>query len=50
MSAQPARETRVLDLAEALKRSVEEAKKSKPKAPVRARARPTRTRRTRKVG
>jgi DNA end-binding protein Ku len=49
-SAPPARQTRVFDLAEALKRSVEQAKKGKPKAPVRARARPTRTRRTRKVG
>jgi DNA end-binding protein Ku len=49
-SAAPARETRVFDLAEALKRSVEQAKKGKPKAPARARARPTRTRRARKVG
>lgn len=50
VEAAPARETRVLDLAEALKRSVEEAKKGKPKAPARTRARPARTRRTRKVG
>jgi DNA end-binding protein Ku len=49
-SAPAVRETRVIDLAEALKRSVEEAKKGKPKPPARARARPTRTRRTRKVG
>lgn len=44
------RDTRVIDLAEALKRSVEAAKKGRPKAPAGARARPTRTRRTRKVG
>jgi DNA end-binding protein Ku len=51
VSAPAARETRVIDLAEALKRSVESAKKgSKPKAPARARARPARTRRARKVG
>jgi DNA end-binding protein Ku len=50
VSVPAARETRVLDLAEALKRSVEQAKKGKPKAPARARARPARTRRTRKVG
>jgi DNA end-binding protein Ku len=51
VSAPPSRETGVLDLAEALKRSVEAAKKGgKPKAPARARGRPTRTRRTRKVG
>jgi DNA end-binding protein Ku len=50
-AAAPAKGTRVLDLAAALKRSVEEAKKGKPKAPARARAaRPARTRRTRKVG
>jgi len=48
VSAPPARGTRVLDLAAALKRSVEEARKGKPKAS--AQARPTRTRRTRKVG
>lgn len=47
-SAPAARQTGVFDLAEALKRSVEQAKKGKPKAP--SRARPTRTRRTRKVG
>jgi DNA end-binding protein Ku len=47
-----ARETRVLDLADALKRSVEAAKKgTKPKPPARARTRATRpARRTRKVG
>ncbi len=51
VTAPPSRETGVLDLAEALKRSVEAAKKGgKPKAPARTRARPTRTRRTRKVG
>jgi DNA end-binding protein Ku len=50
VSAPPSRDTGVLDLADALKRSVEAAKKGgKPKAPAR-RARPTRTRRTRKVG
>jgi DNA end-binding protein Ku len=47
----PARETRVIDLADALRKSVEAAKKGKPKQPARARARPARaTRRTRKVG
>jgi DNA end-binding protein Ku len=48
-----ARETRVLDLADALKRSVEAAKKeaAKPKPPARARTRASRpARRTRKVG
>jgi DNA end-binding protein Ku len=46
-----AADTRVFDLAEALKRSVEAAKKGKPKPPARARARPARaTRRTRKAG
>jgi DNA end-binding protein Ku len=50
VSAPAVRQTRVLDLAEALKRSVEEAKKGKPKVPTGARARPTRTRRARKVG
>src|SRR3954470_5421372 len=45
------RDTRVLDLADALKRSVEAAKKTKPKPPARARSRATRpARRTRKVG
>lgn len=45
----PVRESKVLDLADALKRSVEAAKKaSKSKAPARARPRPAR--RTRKVG
>ncbi|HEY3011960.1 MAG TPA: Ku protein [Gemmatimonadales bacterium] len=50
VKAPPTRETRVIDLAEALKRSVEAAKKgAKPKPP--ARARPARAaRRTRKVG
>ena len=51
VSAPATRETGVLDLAEALKRSVEAVKKGgKAKAPARIRARPTRTRRTRKVG
>jgi DNA end-binding protein Ku len=46
-----ARDTRVFDLADALKRSVEAAKKAKPKPPARARSRATRpARRTRKVG
>jgi DNA end-binding protein Ku len=49
VKAPAARDTRVIDLADALKRSVEAAKKAKPKPPVRARAsRPPR--RTRKVG
>jgi DNA end-binding protein Ku len=48
----PARESRVLDLADALKRSVEAAKKTaKPKPAARARSRPARAaRRPRKVG
>jgi DNA end-binding protein Ku len=51
VSVRPAKEARVFDLAEALKRSVEAAKKGKPKAPARSRARPARAaRRTRKVG
>jgi DNA end-binding protein Ku len=51
VKAPPARETKVFDLADALKRSVEAAKKAKPKPPARARARPSRPpRRTRKVG
>ena len=54
VSAPPPREARVFDLADALRRSVEAAKKGgKPKAPARAGARTTRkrrTRRTRKVG
>jgi Ku protein len=46
-----AQDTRVFDLADALKRSVEAAKKAKPKPPARARSRATRPpRRTRKVG
>jgi DNA end-binding protein Ku len=45
------REPRVFDLADALKRSVEAAKKAKPKPPARARSRTARpARRTRKVG
>jgi DNA end-binding protein Ku len=50
--APPSREAKVFDLADALKRSVEAAKKgAKPKPPARARARPSRPpRRTRKVG
>jgi DNA end-binding protein Ku len=52
VSAPAPRGTRVIDLTDALKRSVEAAKKgrAKPPAGARARARPTRTRRTRKVG
>jgi non-homologous end joining protein Ku len=52
VKAPAAREARVFDLADALKRSVEAAKKgAKPKPPARARARPSRPpRRTRKVG
>lgn len=49
--APAARETPVFDLADALKRSVEAAKKAKPKPPARARPRASRApRRTRKVG
>lgn len=51
VTSPPTEEARVFDLAEALKRSVEAAKKGKPKAPAGARTRPARTRRrTRKVG
>jgi DNA end-binding protein Ku len=52
VKAPPTREARVFDLADALKRSVEAAKKgAKPKPAARTRARPTRApRRTRKVG
>jgi DNA end-binding protein Ku len=53
VQAPAAKETRVLDLADALKRSVEAAKKeaSKPKPPARARTRASRpARRSRKVG
>jgi DNA end-binding protein Ku len=52
VKAPAAREAKVFDLADALKRSVEAAKKgAKPKPPARARARPSRPpRRTRKVG
>ncbi len=51
VSAPASRDTGVLDLAEALKRSVEAAKKGgKPKAPARTRTRAARSRRTRKVG
>ena len=53
VTAPAARDTRVLDLADALKRSVEAAKKdaAKPKPPARARTRAARSpRRTRKVG
>ena len=49
----PAQETRVIDLADALRRSVEAAKKGakpKPKPAARQRARPAARRRTRKVG
>lgn len=50
VTAPAPRDSRVIDLVEALKRSVEAAKKGRSKAPARQRARPTRTRRTRKVG
>jgi DNA end-binding protein Ku len=53
VKAPAARETRVIDLADALKRSVEAAKKgaAKPKPPARARTRASRpARRSRKVG
>jgi DNA end-binding protein Ku len=51
VKAPAARETRVFDLADALKRSVEAAKKAKPKPPARARSRAGRpARRPRKVG
>jgi DNA end-binding protein Ku len=52
VKAPPAREAKVYDLADALKRSVEAAKKGSPaKSPARARSRPSRPpRRTRKVG
>lgn len=47
----PTTQSRVFDLTEALKRSVEAAKKGKPKAPASTRPRPARARRrTRKVG
>lgn len=44
------KESKVIDLADALRRSVEAAKKSKPKPAARPRARPAARRRTRKVG
>ncbi|HET6798492.1 MAG TPA: Ku protein [Gemmatimonadales bacterium] len=51
VTAPAAKDTRVFDLADALKRSVEAAKKAKPKPPARARTRATRpARRPRKVG
>jgi DNA end-binding protein Ku len=51
VTSPPTTQARVFDLAEALKRSVEAAKKGKPKAPASTRARPARARRrTRKVG
>jgi DNA end-binding protein Ku len=51
VTAPAAKESRVFDLADALKRSVEAAKKAKPKPPARARTRATRpARRPRKVG
>jgi DNA end-binding protein Ku len=50
VKAPPAKETRVIDLADALRRSVEAARKgAKPKAASRPRARPAARRRTRKV-
>jgi DNA end-binding protein Ku len=51
VTSPPTRETKVIDLADALRRSVEAAKRGKPKPPARTRARPARARRrTRKVG
>jgi Ku protein len=51
VKAPATREARVFDLADALKRSVEAAKKAKPKPPARARSRaPRPARRPRKVG
>ena len=44
------KEAKVIDLADALRRSVEAAKKSKPKREARPRTRPAARRRTRKVG
>ena len=44
-----AKETKVIDLADALRKSVEAAKKSKPKPAARPRTRPAARRRTRKV-
>ena len=44
------KESKVIDLADALRRSVEAAKKSKPKPAARPKARPAARRRTRKVG
>jgi DNA end-binding protein Ku len=44
-----AKESKVIDLADALRRSVEAAKKSKPKRAARARTRPAARRATRKV-
>lgn len=50
VKAPPVKETRVIDLADALRRSVEAARKgAKPKAAARPRARPAARRRTRKV-
>jgi DNA end-binding protein Ku len=50
VKAPPVKETRVIDLADALRRSVEAARKgAKPKAAARTRARPAARRRTRKV-
>ena len=51
VKAPAARETKVFDLADALQRSVEAAKKARPKPPARARSRSARpARRLRKVG
>ena len=50
VTAPAAKETKVIDLADALRKSVEAAKKGKPKAAARSRAsRPPARRRTRKV-
>ena len=49
VEAPPSRESKVIDLADALRKSVEAAKKSKPKRAARARTRPAARRATRKV-
>ena len=49
VSSPEAKETKVIDLADALRKSVEAAKKGKPKAPARSRASRPARRRTRKV-
>jgi DNA end-binding protein Ku len=49
VQAPPSREGKVIDLADALRRSVEAAKKGKPKRAARPRTRPAARRATRKV-